>query len=537
MKTETKNPELENQNDASLVNESLSGNVEAFGKIVGRYQRLLCSLAYSAIGSLNESEDLAQEAFIEAWKKLSNLREPEKLKSWLCGILKFKISHHRRKEARQPVRRADENQELELLESEAESITDSAIREEEQALLWRALEAVPKTYRETLILYYREHRSIEHVAFELDITEEAARQRLSRGRKILQEKTMAFVEGALANTAPDRNFTSEVMSVIIAIAPPIRAASAGVTAAKIGSFLKWSVISAFLASISGIISSFFAIRTNLEQSRTRRERSAIIRTSASFIGVAILFVVIMLGLRQTAVHGYGSASFLNLLAQGVVVAFVISYLLMTTRLLQYMRELRTNEKNRRPDLFKSPDDPPKSKKREYKSSIKLFGVPLFHFKLDMPEANEPPAVGWIAAGDKAYGLLFAWGGVVAAPVCVGIITFGLVSVGAVSFGVFSMGTVGIGILAMGASAIGYKAYASLSSLGWESAFSQGFSMAKEAAIGPIALAEQINNEAAGTIASLSAADKSQTFILILTALLVIVPAVAYSRAVRSKGIK
>ena len=73
-------------NDAELVVESLSGNRDAFGQIVSRYQSLVCSLAYSATGSLGQSEDLAQETFVAAWKQLADLREPEKLRAWLCGI-------------------------------------------------------------------------------------------------------------------------------------------------------------------------------------------------------------------------------------------------------------------------------------------------------------------------------------------------------------------------------------------------------------------------------------------------------------------
>jgi DNA-directed RNA polymerase specialized sigma24 family protein len=73
-------------NDADLVNESLAGNHEAFGQIVARYQSLVCSLAYSATGSLSRSEDLAQETFVTAWRQLRDLREPEKLRSWLCRI-------------------------------------------------------------------------------------------------------------------------------------------------------------------------------------------------------------------------------------------------------------------------------------------------------------------------------------------------------------------------------------------------------------------------------------------------------------------
>ena len=60
--------------DAELVAESRTGNRAAFGQVVARYQSLLCALAYNATGSLTQSEDLAQETFLTAWRQLAELR-------------------------------------------------------------------------------------------------------------------------------------------------------------------------------------------------------------------------------------------------------------------------------------------------------------------------------------------------------------------------------------------------------------------------------------------------------------------------------
>jgi RNA polymerase sigma factor (sigma-70 family) len=93
--------------DAELVNASLGGNRDAFGQIVTRYQSLICSLAYSATGSLSQSEDLAQEIFVTAWKQLAGLREPEKLRSWLCGIARNLINNFLRCQGREPSHQAE----------------------------------------------------------------------------------------------------------------------------------------------------------------------------------------------------------------------------------------------------------------------------------------------------------------------------------------------------------------------------------------------------------------------------------------------
>src|ERR1700745_843712 len=94
--------------DSDLVCHSLSGDRDAFGQIVSRYQSLICSLAYSAVGRLGQSEDVAQETFITAWKHLRLLREPARLRSWLCGIARNRINNFLRREGREPLGKAEE---------------------------------------------------------------------------------------------------------------------------------------------------------------------------------------------------------------------------------------------------------------------------------------------------------------------------------------------------------------------------------------------------------------------------------------------
>jgi DNA-directed RNA polymerase specialized sigma24 family protein len=94
-------------NDAELVAESLGGNRDAFRQIVERYQTLISSLGYCATGNVSQSEDLAQETFVTAWKKLAELREPARLRPWLCSITRFLISKEFRRQGREPVHAAE----------------------------------------------------------------------------------------------------------------------------------------------------------------------------------------------------------------------------------------------------------------------------------------------------------------------------------------------------------------------------------------------------------------------------------------------
>ena len=206
-----------NSSDSELVTQSLAGNRDAFGWIVARYQSLLCSVAYSATGSLSQSEDLAQETFVAAWKQLADLREPERLRSWLCRIARNLTYDSMRRQGREPIHKAVSLEEIQ--ESPAPELlpSDYTISREEEAILWRSIERIPESYREPLVLYYREHQSVENVAAALDLTEDAVKQRLSRGRKLLREQVLAFVEGALARTGPGKAFTIGVLAALPAL--------------------------------------------------------------------------------------------------------------------------------------------------------------------------------------------------------------------------------------------------------------------------------------------------------------------------------
>ncbi len=522
--------------DAGLVIAALGGDRDAFATIVTRYQSLLCSLAYSSLGDLKHSEDIAQEAFIEAWKKLDTLRDPEKLKSWLCGILRFKVSRHYRKEEHQPLKHADE---LDVHDVDASStnttqpnLEDSAIAEQEQALLWQTLEQLPENYRAPLILFYREQCSVELVAEKLELSESTAKQRLSRGRKLLQEAMVEFVEDRLAKSKPGAAFTLAVVAAIANIPAPAKAAALSAGAFKAGSALKWSSLLVVFASFSGVIGSLFSLRATLDQSRTAQERRRTIRAVILFFGTALVFILGMFGLRYAALQDTTHVGYFAAASQLLVVSFVACYFYLLFRMLTQDGQFRAEQRRLHPEAFLASVDDPNSKKRDYISRLSFLGVPLVHFKLGMAELGDKPAFAWIAGGDRAYGLLFAWGGLAVAPISVGIVSLGFVSIGAIGLGAFAIGTVGLGFVSFGACAVGYQAFSSLSSLGWHSAISGGFAIAREAAIGPIAIAPEVNNALAGELANLSALNANYLWVLGVMSVLVITPAIWHAKKVR-----
>ena len=127
---------------------------------------------------------------------------------------------------------------------------DHAISQEELSLLWRSLERIPPAYREPLVLFYREHQSIEAVAQSLGLSEDAVKQRLSRGRKFLQEQFMAFVAGALDQTRPGKTFALGVMAAFPLLGATAKGATVGTTLAKHGS------VAAKTTTSGGILQAF-----------------------------------------------------------------------------------------------------------------------------------------------------------------------------------------------------------------------------------------------------------------------------------------
>ncbi|MBI5388255.1 MAG: sigma-70 family RNA polymerase sigma factor [Verrucomicrobia bacterium] len=244
-------------NDAELVAESLEGNRDAFRLIVERYQTLISSLAYCATGNVSRSEDLAQETFVSAWKQLAELREPAKLRPWLCSIARFLISKEFRRQGREPDHAAESLEAVEEWVSPEPLPPDQVISDEEKAILWRSLERIPEIYREPLVLFYREQQSVERVAEALDLSEDAVKQRLSRGRKLLEEQFLAFVAGALKQTSPGKTFTLGVIAALPLLATTAKAATVGTALASQGGVAaKTTALGGFLQASSQILLGF-----------------------------------------------------------------------------------------------------------------------------------------------------------------------------------------------------------------------------------------------------------------------------------------
>jgi len=201
--------------DAELVEASRRGEHAAFGHLVERYQGVVCAVSYSSTGDRILSEDVAQETFIAAWRQLDQLRETVRLRSWLCGIARNLGRKARRRSGRETLVDPPPT-----AESESASPFDTTSEAEAEQVVRDALDRVPETYREVLVLYYRENRSAREVSAALGITEAAVLQRLARGRQYLADGLTDLVERSLASAKPARGLRAGVLAAIPAIPVP-----------------------------------------------------------------------------------------------------------------------------------------------------------------------------------------------------------------------------------------------------------------------------------------------------------------------------
>jgi RNA polymerase sigma factor (sigma-70 family) len=241
-------------NDIELLKDSLQGRAESFEVVVRRYQSLVCAITYGATGSVDRSEELAQETFLLAWKNLRQLRDPRKFKAWLCRIARSVVQNWARARQHDVSSKAVS---LEAASAQSAPISppvDTAIRREQQAVVDQALESIPEAYRVPLILFYRENKSTREVAAILDTSENTARQRISRARGLLKDQVAAMVETTLAESKPGKAFTAAVVASLAGVAIKDTAAAAGVTAVGLsGLGLKIAGVAAGLVLVASAV--------------------------------------------------------------------------------------------------------------------------------------------------------------------------------------------------------------------------------------------------------------------------------------------
>ena len=169
--------------DQSDVERVLAGDIAAFEGIVRRWQGPLINLAYRFCHDRGRAEEMAQEAFLRAYRALSQWRKDAVFSSWLFALA---TNLYRSELRRIPARTVSLDEVAEPADARA---SDGGLEDEDRDLaVRRAVLALPAKYREALTLFYFHDMDVGSAAASLGLPEGTVKARLSRGREMLRSK-------------------------------------------------------------------------------------------------------------------------------------------------------------------------------------------------------------------------------------------------------------------------------------------------------------------------------------------------------------
>jgi RNA polymerase sigma-70 factor (ECF subfamily) len=192
--------------EAALVTELRAGSEEAFAWLIAHYHQPIFSLLARTVRNYADAADLTQEVFIKVYRGIHGFHGESSLRTWIYRIALREASNQRRWWMRHQQHEIPIEQEMgdgdngrpvllkDMLVDRSESPYDAALREENRAIVERALRQVPEPFRVALILRDIEGFSYEEVAAMQGVNLGTVKSRLVRGR--------AFLKALLATSSP-----------------------------------------------------------------------------------------------------------------------------------------------------------------------------------------------------------------------------------------------------------------------------------------------------------------------------------------------
>jgi RNA polymerase sigma-70 factor, ECF subfamily len=169
--------------DQAAVERVLAGDISAFEEIVRRWQSPLLNLAYRFCHDRGRAEEMAQEAFLRAYRALGQWRKDAAFSTWLFALA---TNFYRSELRRTPACTVSIDDVRELADSRA---SDGGLEDHDRDMaVRRAVSALPAKYREALILFYFHEMDVPAAARSLRLPEGTVKARLFRGREILRGK-------------------------------------------------------------------------------------------------------------------------------------------------------------------------------------------------------------------------------------------------------------------------------------------------------------------------------------------------------------
>lgn len=177
--------------DAEILDEVRAGNTRAYALLVDRHKDRALTLALRFVGNRQEAEELAQDAFLKAFRNLSQFRGEAKFGTWFYRILyNLCMSRLRRRMSAPLMLDVSDEAVLDLLAAEEESVGLEERFESSDLLRFLSLEvdALPPQYKSAVTLYYVQEMSYEEIAAVMDIPMGTVKTCLFRGRNLLKKK-------------------------------------------------------------------------------------------------------------------------------------------------------------------------------------------------------------------------------------------------------------------------------------------------------------------------------------------------------------
>ncbi|PQJ35567.1 RNA polymerase subunit sigma-70 [Salinibacter sp. 10B] len=176
------------ESDGAYVRRVRNGDEDAFRVLVDRYEGMVFDLTNQYADSPEDAEDLAQDAFVRAYRRLDDLRKQEQFASWLYGITLNCCRDYAKNVRRETYAfsRTEEQEDADALPGDQPAQDETLMAEERHEQLWTALEELSSTYATPFLLKYRDGMTYKAMSKRLDVSVSALKVRVHRARKKLR---------------------------------------------------------------------------------------------------------------------------------------------------------------------------------------------------------------------------------------------------------------------------------------------------------------------------------------------------------------
>lgn len=182
-----------------LVVRSRDGDMDAYGELVKAYQNMAFGYAYSLLGDFHLAEDASQEAFIEGFRGVADIREPGAWPGWLRRIVHRQClrARSRRQPFTEPLESVGE------LPSGDRSPDDAAVDAETHGRIAAALRGLSPQERTAALMYYTGGYRQREIAEFLGTTTHVIKHRLRSARQKLRHKVAGGAADSLGDALGD----------------------------------------------------------------------------------------------------------------------------------------------------------------------------------------------------------------------------------------------------------------------------------------------------------------------------------------------